>query len=194
MLEFLPDELTPDQANQVVDLTRNGQLVDMENLPDELTPQQADQLLKQVSIFGMPPKRSTQPGTGASSGSFKGNVGNSINPTNDVPVEGRISQAYGVPVNYEKSGQHGGIDIAIKVGTPVPDRHGGTVLRVEDNPGGYGRSVLVSGSDGITRRYSHLSDFGVKEGDTIPANTVIGLSGDTGNSTGPHLDYREYKN
>lgn len=187
MLDFLPKELSPDQASQLTDLTRKGQIIDMDNLPDELNPDQADQLLKQVGIFGMTQKRATQGTTGAT-----GNYGTPGGPQ-DLPIEGRISQGYGVPVNYEKSGKHGGIDIAVAEGTPIPDRHGGEVVGVENSSGGYGISVLVKGGDGVTRRYSHLSAPSVRVGQPVKPNEVIGLSGNTGNSTGPHLDYREYR-
>lgn len=187
MLDFLPNELTPDEANQLVEIKRKGQLIDMNNLPDELTTDQADQLLSQVAVFGMP----TQSG-------FRGDTGKSISVPGQrqpmtLPVQGRISQKYGVPVSYEKSGYHGGIDVAIAEGTPIPDKVGGIVAGVEDNKGGFGKSVLVKGNDGVTRRYSHLSVFNVEPGQTIPAGSVVGLSGNTGYSTGPHLDYREYK-
>jgi murein DD-endopeptidase MepM/ murein hydrolase activator NlpD len=122
---------------------------------------------------------------------YEGNIGNAQKPTK-LPIEGRISQEYGVNVDYEASGKHGGIDIAIPTGTPIPELVGGKVLEAGKN-GAWGNTVLIQGNDGITRRYSHLSSIDLKPGQDVSANTNIGLSGSTGRSSGPHLDYREYQ-
>ncbi len=53
----------------------------------------------------------------------------------------------------------------------------------------YGLYVVLRHGDGFTTRYGHLSAFTVAAGDTVAAGQVIGLSGNTGYSTGPHLHF-----
>ncbi len=88
---------------------------------------------------------------------------------------------------------HKGIDIAVPVGTPVYATANGTVDRIRNqgNSGG-GKYVLLKHDNGNFRTaYFHLSDNNiVKVGDRVFAGQLIGKSGNTGNSTGPHLDYR----
>ena len=64
----------------------------------------------------------------------------------------------------------------------------GKVIYAGWNNEGYGNLVIVENGRYKTY-YAHLSEFKVGVGDTIKANTVVGLSGNTGNSTGPHLHY-----
>ena len=64
--------------------------------------------------------------------------------------------------------------------------HAGKVVAVGKDTRGYGLYVKIRG-DKCESVYAHLSKQLVKDGDTVAANTVIGLSGNTGNSTGPHL-------
>lgn len=122
---------------------------------------------------------------------YEGNIGSAIKPTK-LPIEGRISQEYGVPVDYEASGRHGGTDIAVPAGTPVPEVAGGEVLEAGNN-GAWGNTILVKGNDGITRRYSHLSEINVKKGQTIDSGVIVGKVGSTGRSSGNHLDFRTYQ-
>jgi hypothetical protein len=79
-----------------------------------------------------------------------------------------------------------GLDISCVTGTPVQAMAAGVVDRVEDDPPGYGRWVQVNHRWGFTR-YGHLSWQGVRKGDYVDAGAVLGQSGSTGNSTGPHL-------
>jgi hypothetical protein len=83
---------------------------------------------------------------------------------------------------------HDGIDYRASIGTKVYSLHGGTVTIGEDD--GWGRYVIVTNSSGaFATRYAHLSKIFVKNSDSIGANTLIGLSGNTGKSTGPHLHF-----
>jgi murein DD-endopeptidase MepM/ murein hydrolase activator NlpD len=69
----------------------------------------------------------------------------------------------------------------------------GKVVHAGWNNQGYGNLVIVE--NGAYRTYyAHLSSIPVSVGDTVRAGTTIGLSGNTGNSTGPHLHYEIRKN
>jgi murein DD-endopeptidase MepM/ murein hydrolase activator NlpD len=55
--------------------------------------------------------------------------------------------------------------------------------------GGYGKKVIIYHGFGYTTVYAHLSSIYVNVGDEVTKGEIIGLMGDTGNSTGPHLHY-----
>ena len=83
---------------------------------------------------------------------------------------------------------HEGIDIEAPVGTPVHVSGNGVVTYVGLR-GGYGNVIEVDNGFGYETLYAHLSKFLVKVGQKVKRGQVIGLSGDTGLSTGPHLHY-----
>lgn len=101
------------------------------------------------------------------------------------PVQGRISQSV-------RAG-HRAIDYAVVVGTPVKATLSGRVKKAGWDPDGYG-NYLVLENGPYQVYFAHLSKFDVREGDWIQAGQVIGRSGNTGNSTGPHLHYEIRKN
>lgn len=88
---------------------------------------------------------------------------------------------------------HGGIDYSCVVGTPVKACADGEVVWVDTDSaanGGYGKYVRVNHPQlNINTFYGHLSRQDVKVGDKVKLGQVIGLSGNTGNSTGPHLHF-----
>jgi len=88
---------------------------------------------------------------------------------------------------------HAGIDFRASVGVPVRASGAGTVVKAGWN-GGYGRMVEIDHGSGLTTRYAHLSRIEVAEGDTVAAGAVVGLSGSSGRSTGPHLHYEVRRN
>lgn len=88
---------------------------------------------------------------------------------------------------------HNGLDFGIVVGTPVEATMDGKVSYAGWNNQGYGNLVIVENGDYKTY-YAHLSSIPVSVGDSVAAGTTIGLSGNTGNSTGPHLHYEIRKN
>ena len=97
-----------------------------------------------------------------------------------LPTTGPISQAYHTG--------HSGIDVAVPVGTSIHSTMPGKVTYAGWNTEGYGNLVIVENGPYRTY-YAHLQQIPVKVGQTVEAGTVIGLSGSTGNSTGPHLHY-----
>jgi murein DD-endopeptidase MepM/ murein hydrolase activator NlpD len=102
-----------------------------------------------------------------------------------LPVQGRITQ--------EPHAGHMAFDIGVPVGTPIKTTMDGTVIHAGWNDQGYGNLVIVENGDYRTY-YAHLSSIPVSVGDAVAAGSVIGLSGNTGHSTGPHLHYEIRKN
>lgn len=99
------------------------------------------------------------------------------------------------PVTQNWSARHGGMDFGIPVGTPVQAANAGTVVASEDLRGNqnggyrsYGRYVVVD-HGGVSTLYAHLSNRNARVGQRVGSGSVIGLSGNTGNSTGPHLHF-----
>ncbi len=118
-----------------------------------------------------------------------------FSPISDPPV---ISQWYGSNKKYyEKYGMkgHNGIDFAIPVGTPVYAPHEGYIANKDNKDKGYGRHVLITSmpykTDGTHRRttLAHLSSFACANGAYVAQGDLIGYSGNTGDSTGPHLHW-----
>lgn len=105
---------------------------------------------------------------------------------------GVVTQQYGNKSSRYSGGVHTGVDIGVKTGTPVHAARAGTVLSASYQ-GAYGNSITIRGTDGLLYRYGHLSAFAVHKGDTVGRGQVIGRSGNTGNSTGPHLHFEVSK-
>ena len=102
-----------------------------------------------------------------------------------IPVDDYVITSY---VGPRWGRTHNGIDLAVNVGTPVKSSTAGTVIQSGWN-GGYGISVYVDCGDGMVIRYGHLSETSVEVGQTVAQGDLLGLSGNTGNSTGPHLHF-----
>jgi len=111
------------------------------------------------------------------------------------PVSGPITQGFGEhPEFYSQWGYagHNGVDFGIPNGTPIIAAADGTVEKVGFEDGGYGNFVKMSHTDGGTKfytYYAHLQSTSVSAGQKITAGTVVGLSNNTGASTGPHLHF-----
>lgn len=88
---------------------------------------------------------------------------------------------------------HDGIDFAAKVGTKVYATADG-VIKSAAHGHGYGNLIKIDHGFGYQTRYAHLSKFLVKRGEHVKRGQVIGLVGNTGLSTGPHLHYEVRKN
>ena len=100
------------------------------------------------------------------------------------PVRGTLNQYF--------AWYHPGIDIGADVGTPVVAATSGTVSAVYTGGynGGYGIHVIISGDNGYTTLYAHLSGVNVSSGQRVGAgSTTIGWVGMTGRTTGPHLHF-----
>jgi murein DD-endopeptidase MepM/ murein hydrolase activator NlpD len=103
-----------------------------------------------------------------------------------TPVVGVVTQDYSLL-------DHHGIDIGVPEGTKVIASRGGTVSRVwEDSI--YGLAVMVDHEEGMQTLYAHNSKVLVQPGDSVSTGTPLSLSGNTGNSKGPHLHFEIRKN
>ncbi|GHT68273.1 peptidase M23 [Bacteroidia bacterium] len=115
----------------------------------------------------------------------------SIQPINISNHKIHISAVYGVrtdPIHHRPQ-MHDGIDFAGPVGTSVYTTGNGRVLTAEYSFNGYGNNVIIDHGFGYKTRYAHLSKILVHPNDFVTRGTVIGLLGNTGKSTGPHLHY-----
>lgn len=89
---------------------------------------------------------------------------------------------------------HTGVDYAAPLGTPVVTIGDGVVIE-KGYKGGGGNTVKIKHNSTYTTAYLHLSKYGkIKIGQHVRQGEVIGYVGSTGNSTGPHLDFRVWKN
>lgn len=106
-----------------------------------------------------------------------------------LPVAGSyVSTAYRVGGSLWSSGSHSGVDFHAPYGSTVVSVGLGTV--VEAGWGGaYGNNVVIRMQDGTYTQYAHLASVGVSVGQTVMPGQQIGVSGSTGNSTGPHLHF-----
>ena len=97
---------------------------------------------------------------------------------------------------YRTTGKHGGVDLRAAIGTPIKAALSGTVSEVEaiNHKSGcqYGKFVLIKHPNGLSTIYGHLSTVYVSVGDTVITDDDIGLSGNTGYATGPHLHFGLY--
>ncbi|RNL72202.1 M23 family metallopeptidase [Streptomyces sp. I6] len=91
------------------------------------------------------------------------------------------------------SHKHSGQDFAVPVGTPVKAVSSGVVVKAGPNGGGdgsaYGNAVVIKHANGKYSQYAHLSKINVNVGQTVNTGKLIALSGNTGNSSGPHLHF-----
>ena len=112
----------------------------------------------------------------------------------DRPFNGPYVINAGWPT-YSSGKHHGGIDLSFQANTPVGSAAPGTVVRSEDltNSDGsyrsYGRLIVIKGDNGADYYYAHLNERLVGVGQRVNAGDLIGKSGSTGNSTGPHLHF-----
>lgn len=83
---------------------------------------------------------------------------------------------------------HNGVDLAVPVGTPVHVAQAGTVVVLGEDARS-GKYVIVDHGNGVRTAYCHLSAIRVPQGEPVDQGQLLGLSGNTGRSTGPHLHY-----
>ena len=106
------------------------------------------------------------------------------------PSQGRLTGNFGLRriINGLERNPHAGIDVAVPVGTPVRAAGSGVVVETGD----YffnGNSVYLDHGQGLVTLYCHLDRIDVKPGERVAAGQRLGLSGNTGRSSGPHLHW-----
>ncbi|MEU6891182.1 M23 family metallopeptidase [Streptomyces sp. NPDC046557] len=106
-----------------------------------------------------------------------------------APIDGSyVSTQYKAGGGMWSSGSHTGIDFHAAEGTTVHAVGAGTV--VEAGWGGaYGNNVVIRHNDGTYTQYGHMNSLSVSVGQQVTAGQQIGVSGSTGNSSGPHLHF-----
>ncbi|KPI14215.1 Peptidase M23 [Actinobacteria bacterium OK074] len=105
------------------------------------------------------------------------------------PITGSyISTGYQASSGLWSSGAHTGVDFHAASGTAVHAVGAGTVVET-GWAGAYGYQVVIKMNDGTYTQYGHLSSIGASVGQTVAPGQQIGLSGATGNTTGPHLHF-----
>lgn len=107
------------------------------------------------------------------------------------PVEGRISGKFGGQriMNGVKRNPHAGTDIAAKEGTPIKSASDGVVVLAAPDLFYSGNVVVVDHGYGLHTIYAHMKEIHVKRGDKVKQGDILGLVGQTGRATGPHLHW-----
>lgn len=144
----------------------------------------------------------TSAGQGVSTGGAAGvATGTWLWPCPDTPYA-----TVGSYANNNAWHTHNAGDLKVSTGNRVVAVDGGTVIQVTHWDGRgygqygpnelatYGNSVLIQQPNGYQVRYAHLSQLNVSEGQTVSQGQLLGLSGNTGNSSGPHLHLEIYPN
>jgi LAS superfamily LD-carboxypeptidase LdcB len=124
---------------------------------------------------------------GTSPGAYTGKTsGTLMRPV----ASGPVTSDYGPRVSPGGIGStnHRGVDYGVPTGTAVVSSANGKIV-YQGWYGGYGNTVFVDHGNGVITQYSHLNGFVGGLGTPVPQGAPIGLSGNTGNSTGPHLHY-----
>lgn len=111
-----------------------------------------------------------------------------------MPVNGRISSNFGMRMHpiLHYTRMHKGIDIACHYGSPVYAVMDGTIAYA-GHKGGYGNYIAIKNGN-IGTGYGHLSRIAVRGGAHVARGQLIGYSGNSGLSTGPHLHFETYRN
>ena len=108
-----------------------------------------------------------------------------------LPLDGPITARYGEQRSINgsgPSGHHGGTDIGVIVGTPVKATNRGRVVLARQLQV-RGNMVIIDHGGGLFSGYAHMSTLNVAEGQMVEAGELIGMSGNTGLSTGAHLHW-----
>lgn len=135
-----------------------------------------------------PAKKQAGSGTSTSTSTSAGTAAKTSAAGFVAPVSGGISTQYKTPGAMWASGYHTGVDFIASSGTTVKAVGAGTVVSAGWG-GAYGNEVVIRHADGNYSQYGHLSQLSVSVGQSVTGGQQIGLSGSTGNSTGPHLHF-----
>lgn len=117
------------------------------------------------------------------------------------PVDNvRITQLFGKTSASKRlylSGSHNGVDFGVPIGTSVKAMADGVIMGTGDTDltckgASFGRWILVKYNNGLSATYGHLSVISTSQGQKVATGDVLGLSGNSGYSTGPHLHISIY--
>lgn len=103
------------------------------------------------------------------------------------PITGKVYSGY----KFRRTREHNGIDVPLNMNDTIRAAFNGIVRYTgsSSQTGGYGNLVVIRHSNGLETYYGHLSKRLVKTGEVVKAGEIIGLGGNTGRSTGPHLHF-----
>ena len=103
----------------------------------------------------------------------------------------RISSKFGKrihPITHIDK-NHLGVDLSTPTGSPIYATADGVVIALQNNPKSYGKLIKINHGLGFNTIYGHLNKINVERNEVVIKNQLIGYSGNTGLSTGPHLHY-----
>ncbi len=112
------------------------------------------------------------------------------------PVPGRIISGFGMRMHpiHKIRRMHWGLDMQASRGTPIYAAGDGIVKLAKISRGGYGKQVEIRHGDyGYVTKYAHMSKIIVKKSERVKRGQIIGYSGNTGLSKGPHLHYEIFR-
>ena len=104
------------------------------------------------------------------------------------PTSAPLTSPYGLRTLGSRFDMHHGVDLGVPVGTPVHAMSGGTVS-LAGPLRGYGLAVMIEHGGGWVTLYGHLDRVDISAGSRVRAGQQVGLSGNTGISTAPHLHF-----
>ena len=104
-----------------------------------------------------------------------------------MPVPGKVTSNYGYRARFGR--MHKGVDLALRTNDTVYAAFDGKVRLTNYEAKGYGNYVILRHPNGLETVYGHLNKHLVKPDQTVKAGDPIGLGGNTGRSTGPHLHF-----
>jgi murein DD-endopeptidase MepM/ murein hydrolase activator NlpD len=139
---------------------------------------------------GISPKNATKPSQ-PDIAAFDKDTGRLDNAPTGLPVKGRVSSPFGYRTSVGKAHNHLGTDFAVPEGTPVHAPQAGVVKSAGHSSGQEGNYVILDAGN-ATHKFFHLSKVTVSTGDKVNSGDVVGLSGNTGYSTGPHLHWEKH--
>ncbi|MBX7241134.1 MAG: M23 family metallopeptidase [Bacteroidia bacterium] len=112
------------------------------------------------------------------------------------PVPGIVISGFGVrhhPILKIRK-EHTGLDFTAPIGTPAMATADGEIITAGHSSGGYGNQIEIDHGFGFVTKFAHLSEIKVQVGQKVKRGDIIGLTGNTGLSSGPHLHYEIIKN
>jgi len=106
------------------------------------------------------------------------------------PANGTTTSQFGI----RRGEMHEGLDFSAHIGTPIYASESGIIQARYGYNGGYGNLIVIKHGQGVETRYAHLSSIAVSTGSHVNKGDLIGYSGNTGRSTGPHLHFEIRQN